>query len=81
MNMRDERVKLIIKNMDLLLKQLKLEFEEDHTPEPNKPNAKESNMISIQDLLMPEDYVEPEYYEESDNDLPNVSIRWRNDDV
>ena len=76
--MNSERVKLIIKNMELLLAQLKLEYEEEKpTPKRNK-----ENFIDIRDLLTPEEYEEPEYYEEpDDDDLPNVSVRWRNDDV
>jgi hypothetical protein len=75
--MNSERVKLIIKNMELLLAQLKLEYEEE-APQPKK--SKE-NFIDIRDLLRPEEYDEPDYYEESDDDLPNVSVRWRKDDV
>ena len=45
------------------------------------PTALKENFIDIRDLLTPEDYEEPDYYEEPDDDLPNVSVRWRNDDV
>ena len=75
--MNSERVKLIIKNMELLLAQLKLEYEE----EKPAPKRNKENFIDIRDLLTPEEYEEPEYYEEPENDLPNVSVRWRNDDV
>jgi hypothetical protein len=70
--MRDERVKLIIKNMELLLEQLKLEFEDEESKKENK------NIIHINDIITKDDYEEPEYYEESDDFLPNVSLRWRN---
>jgi hypothetical protein len=79
--MRDERIKLIIKNMDLLLRQLKLEFEEDVEPELTEEKSNKSNLISIRDLLMPEDYEEPPYYEEPEKDLPNISVRWRKENV
>ncbi|QGT54984.1 hypothetical protein b23_0378 [Synechococcus phage B23] len=79
--MRDERIKLIIKNIDLLLRQLKLEFEEDVEPELTEEKSNKSNLISIRDLLMPEDYEEPPYYEEPEKDLPNISVRWRNKNV
>ncbi|QGT54619.1 hypothetical protein b3_0384 [Synechococcus phage B3] len=79
--MRDERIKLIIKNIDLLLRQLKLEFGEDVEPELTEEKSNKSNLISIRDLLMPEDYEEPPYYEEPEKDLPNISVRWRNKNV
>jgi hypothetical protein len=75
--MNSERVKLIIKNMELLLAQLKLECDEEEAP----PKRQKENFIDIRDLLKPEEYEEPEYYEEPDDNLPNVSVRWRNDDV
>jgi hypothetical protein len=75
--MNPERVKLIIKNMELLLAQLKLEYDEE---EPT-PKRQKENFIDIRDLLRLEEYEEPEYYEEPEDDLPNVSVRWRNDDV
>lgn len=75
--MNSERVKLIIKNMELLLAQLKLEYdEEDPTPKRSK-----ENFIDIRELLRPEEYEEPEYYEEPEDELPNVSVRWRTTDV
>jgi hypothetical protein len=70
--MRDERVKLIIKNMELLLEQLKLEFEDEESKKENR------NIIHINDIITKDDYEEPEYYEEFDDVLPNVSLRWRN---
>ena len=70
--MKNERIKLIIKNMELLLAQLKLEMEEDLSPTSNK------NTIDIRDLITKDDYEEPPYYEEAENYLPNVSLRWRN---
>ena len=76
--MNSERVKLIIKNMELLLAQLKLEYEEEEVP-TSKRNKE--NFIDIQELIRPEEYDEPDYCEESDAYLPNVSVRWRNNDV
>lgn len=70
--MKNERIKLIIKNMELLLAQLKLEMEEDLSPTSNK------NTIDIRDLITKDDYEEPPYYEEAEDYLPNVSLRWRN---
>ena len=64
--MKNERVKLIIKNMELLLQQLKLEMDEP-----------QSNTIHINELITQDDYDEPDYYEESENDLPSVSLKWR----
>ena len=72
-SMKNERIKLIIKNMELLLEQLKLEFED--TVDSS------SNLIHIKDLITKDDYEDPDYYEESDHNLPNVSVRWRNEDV
>jgi hypothetical protein len=60
--------------MELLLEQLKLEFEES-------PQESSNNLIHIQDLITKDDYEDPDYYEEPDRNLPNVSVRWRNDDV
>lgn len=71
--MKNERIKLIIKNMELLLEQLKLEFED--TADSS------SNLIHIKDLITKDDYEDPDYHEESDYNLPNVSVRWRNSDV
>lgn len=51
--MNKQKVKLIIKNMELLIQSLKLEIEE------------ENNTIKIGDLIgTPIDDYEPEYYEE-----------------
>lgn len=52
--------------MELLLQQLKLEMEEP-----------QSNTIHINELITQDDYDEPDYYEEDENDLPNVSLKWR----
>jgi hypothetical protein len=81
--MQVQRVKLIIKNMELLLEQLKLELEEPDTNQSTIQNERReySNTISIRDLLLPEEYEEPEYREEPDLNLPNVHVRWRNNDV
>ena len=74
--MRNERIKLIIKNIELLLEQLKLEaVDEEVIPAKNK------NVIDIRDLITKDDYEDPEYYEEPEFNLPNVSVRWRNEDV
>jgi hypothetical protein len=74
--MKNERVKLIIKNIELLLEQLKLEvINEEVAPVKNK------NVIDIRDLITKDDYEDPEYYEEPEFNLPNVSVRWRNEDV
>lgn len=74
--MKNERVKLIIKNIELLLEQLKLEaIDEEVAP------IKTKNVIDIRDLITKDDYEEPEYYEEPEFNLPNVSVRWRNEDV
>jgi hypothetical protein len=74
--MRNERIKLIIKNIELLLEQLKLEaIDEEVIPAKNK------NVIDIRDLITKDDYEEPEYHEEPEFNLPNVSVRWRNEDV
>jgi hypothetical protein len=74
--MRNERIKLIIKNIELLLEQLKLEaIDEEIMPAKNK------NVIDIRDLITKDDYEDPEYYEEPEFNLPNVSTRWRNEDV
>lgn len=70
--MKDERIKLIIKNMELLLQQLKMEFDEPIT-------EKGENIIHIKDLITKDDYEDPDYYEEPDFGLPNVSVRWRNE--
>jgi len=73
--MKNERIKLIIKNIELLLEQLKLEvIDEEVLPIENK------NVIDIRDLITKDDYEEPEYYEDPDY-LPNVSVKWRNTDV
>jgi len=74
--MKNERIKLIIKNIELLLEQLKLEvIDEEVLPIENK------NVIDIRDLITKDDYEEPEYYEDPDDYLPNVSVKWRNIDV
>ncbi len=74
--MKNERIKLIIKNIELLLEQLKLEaIDEEVMPAKNK------NVIDIRDLITKDDYEDPEYYEEPEFNLPNVSVRWRNEDV
>lgn len=70
--MKNERIKLIIKNMELLLQQLKMEFDEPIT-------EKSENVIHIKDLITKDDYEDPDYYEEPDFNLPNVSVRWRNE--
>jgi len=69
--------------MELLLEQLKLELEEPDTNQSTIQNERReySNTISIRDLLLPEEYEEPEYREEPDLNLPNVHVRWRNNDV
>jgi hypothetical protein len=58
--MNPEKIKLIIRNMELLIESLKLEITE--TPE------EKSNVISLQDLFETErkkiDTYEPDYYEE-----------------
>jgi hypothetical protein len=69
-HMKNERVKLIIKNMELLLEQLKLEFEES-------PQESSNNLIHIKDLITKDDYEDPNYLEEPEVNLPNVSLRWR----
>jgi hypothetical protein len=74
-SMKNERIKLIIKNIELLLEQLKLECIDD------EPEVPPSNLIHIKDLITKDDYEDPDYYEEPDRNLPNVSVRWRNDDV
>jgi hypothetical protein len=74
--MKNERIRLIIKNIELLLEQLKLEA----TDEEIMP-TKNENVIDIRDLITKDDYEDPEYYEEPEFNLPNVSVRWRNDDV
>lgn len=68
--MNNERVKLIIKNIELLLEQLKLEFSETN---------QSSNTIHIKDLITKDDYEDPDYYEEPDDDIP-INLRWRNTD-
>jgi hypothetical protein len=74
--MKNEKVKLIIKNIELLLEQLKLEaIDEEVAP------VKSKNVIDIRDLITKDDYEDPEYYEEPEFNLPNVSVRWRNEDV
>ena len=72
--MKNERVKLIIKNIELLLEQLKLEAIDEEV-------TQSKNVIDIRDLITKDDYEDPEYYEEPEFKLPNVSIRWRNEDV
>jgi hypothetical protein len=74
--MKNERVRLIIKNIELLLEQLKLEA----TDEEIMP-TKNENVIDIRDLITKDDYEDPEYYEEPEFNLPNVAVRWRNEDV
>ena len=71
--MKNERIKLIIKNIELLLEQLKLEVTDD--PPVNE------NVIHINELLTKDDYEDPEYYEEPDVTYPNVSVRWRDSDA
>jgi hypothetical protein len=73
--MKNERIKLIIKNIELLLEQLKLEYIDD------EPEKYSNNLIHIKDLITKDDYNDPDYYEESERDLPNVSLKWRNTDV
>lgn len=72
--MKNERVKLIIKNIELLLEQLKLEAVDEEV-------TQSKNVIDIRDLITKDDYEDPEYYEEPEFNLPNVSVRWRNEDV
>ena len=72
--MKNERVKLIIKNIELLLEQLKLEAIDEEV-------TQSKNVIDIRDLITKDDYEDPEYYEEPEFNLPNVSVRWRNEDV
>jgi hypothetical protein len=74
--MKNERIRLIIKNIELLLEQLKLEA----TDEEIMP-TKNENVIDIRDLITKDDYEDPEYYEEPEFNLPNVAVRWRNEDV
>ena len=53
--MNKEKIKLIIKNMELLLQSLKLEIGE------------ESNVVKLEDLLLntaDKHYYEPDYFEE-----------------
>jgi hypothetical protein len=54
--MNREKVKLIVKNMELLVQSLKLELEE----------PVQENIVSLEDLIKkpPFDYYEPDYYEE-----------------
>jgi hypothetical protein len=56
--MNREKVKLIIKNMELLIQSLKLELEE---PE-------EKNIVSLEDLIKKPSFYdyEPDYYEEEE---------------
>jgi hypothetical protein len=62
--MNKEKVKLIVKNMELLVQSLKLELDEQE----------EKNIVSLEDLLknQPTNYFdnikdyEPDYYEEED---------------
>jgi hypothetical protein len=56
--MNREKVKLIIKNMELLVQSLKLELEE---PE-------EKNIVSLEDLIKNPSFYdyEPDYYEEEE---------------
>jgi hypothetical protein len=74
--MKNERIRLIIKNIELLLEQLKLEA----TDEEIMP-TKNENVIDIRDLITKDDYEDPEYYEDPEFNLPNVAVRWRNEDV
>lgn len=60
--MNPEKIKLIIRNMELLIESLKLEIAET-------PEEKNNNVISLQDLFEAErknidTYEEPDYYEE-----------------
>ena len=55
--MRSERVKLILRNMELLMEQLKLELDDEDEVLPN-------NVIHIKDLITKDDYEDPDYYEE-----------------
>jgi hypothetical protein len=65
--MNKEKVKLIVKNMELLVQSLKLELDEQE----------EKNIVSLEDLLknQPTNYFdnikdyEPDYYEEEDVDV------------
>lgn len=66
-SVKNERVKLIIKNIELLLEQLKLEVIEESPKE---------NVIHISELLTKDDYEEPDYYEEPEN-FPTSPVRWR----
>jgi hypothetical protein len=74
--MKNERIRLIIKNIELLLEQLKLEADDEEVVP-----AKNENVIDIRDLITKDDYEDPEYYEEPEFNLPNVAVRWRNEDV
>jgi hypothetical protein len=55
--MHKERIKLILRNMELLMAQLKLELEDEDEVVPN-------NVIHIKDLITRDDYQDPDYYEE-----------------
>jgi hypothetical protein len=63
--MNREKVKLIVKNMELLVQSLKLELDEQE----------EKNIVSLEDLLknQPTNYdvniYEPDYYEEDEVDV------------
>jgi hypothetical protein len=65
--MNKEKVKLIVKNMELLVQSLKLELDEQE----------EKNIVSLEDLLknQPTNYFdnikdyEPDYYEEDEVDV------------
>jgi hypothetical protein len=65
--MNREKVKLIVKNMELLVQSLKLELDEQE----------EKNIVSLEDLLknQPTNYFdnikdyEPDYYEEDEVDV------------
>jgi hypothetical protein len=63
--MNKEKVKLIVKNMELLVQSLKLELDEQE----------EKNIVSLEDLLknQPTNYktndYEPDYYEEDEVDV------------
>ncbi len=62
MPMNKEKVKLIVKNMELLIQSLNLELEE--------PELEKENIVSLEDLLKTQlntdstNLYEPDYYEE-----------------
>lgn len=63
--MNREKVKLIVKNMELLVQSLKLELDEQE----------ERNIVSLEDLIKTQstnynvDNYEPDYYEEDEVDV------------